>query len=61
MKTCAKPQISNANITPPDAKIDFNAKYTIKCNLGYKQTGGTEAKCIDSDTFDNTPSCTSKL
>ena len=61
MKTCAKPVITNAKISPSDATIKFNANYTIACDVGYIQSGGTIMKCICSDQFNKNISCTGKL
>ena len=61
MKTCAKPVIRNAKISPNDATIKFNGNYTITCDEGYIESGGTIMKCTDSDKFDKNISCTGKL
>ena len=56
-----KPAITNAKISPSDATIKFNATYTIACDVGYIQSGGTIMKCADTDQFNKNISCAGKL
>merc|ERR1711937_361792 len=35
-KTCAKPTIAHASLTPDSATVKEGEKYTVKCSKGYK-------------------------
>ena len=61
--TCAKPVISNGQVTPAAATVNVGAPYTITCNTGFTLSdpeAGT-LTCQDGGTFNKqTPTC-SKL
>ena len=61
MNTCAKPSISDGNVSPSEATVDYGATYEITCNTGYTISGSSTMICGADGDFDQTPTCQGKM
>ena len=60
MTTCAKPTITNGNVSPSDATVDYDATYDVTCDAGFTISGSITMTCGADGTFDQTPTCEGK-